>query len=100
MGDISDYYTNRDLDDEYNYHHDHFDDTDYTVWTTKTGVKILVTNMTNLHLIHAINMINRNAKESNEKWFDVLAKEVKRRNLTLPIKSKFFECDATEIDLY
>jgi hypothetical protein len=84
----------------YNCDCDDYDDTDYSIWRTKSGKEIPVIEMTDSHLLNAINLINRNANESNERWFDVLAIEADRRKLPVPIKSQNFQCDATESDLY
>ena len=101
MGDMSNYYQELAMKNQFNYTHDYgYDETDYSIWTTKSGQKIPVIKMTDSHLINTINFINRNANESTEKWFDTLVIEANKRKLSTPTKSHYFECDASEIDLY
>ena len=102
MGNISDYYRGLAMENEFYYSHqyDDYDDTDYSIWTTKSGQEIPVIKMTDSHLINTINFINRNANPTTEKWFDTLRNEAIRRKLSTPAKSQYFECDASEVDLY
>ena len=102
MGDISDYYRDLDLENQYQYSNrvcKNYNDNDFSVWTTKAGVRIKVCNMTDSHLINSLNMINKSAP-NNELWFDALANECIRRKLKYPEKSPYFECDATVCDIY
>ena len=56
--------------------------------------------MTDSHLINTINYINKRANPTVEKWFDTLVREAKKRKMITPKKSLYFECDATEVDIY
>ena len=101
MGDMSNYYQELAMENQFNYAHDYdYDETNYSIWTTKSGQEIPVIKMTDSHLINTINFINRNANESTEKWFDTLVIEANKRKLPTPTKSQYFECDASEVDLY
>lgn len=105
MGDISDYYRDQELNKHLNHSfEDEYPDEDmfidYNVWTTKAGNKIPVKLMKDSHVVNTINMINRNANESTEQWFDTFAAELRSRDIIPPPKSKWFNCDATEIDIY
>lgn len=95
MGDISDYYVEKGIEGHIYYTKKE----DYSKWTTRDGIKIRVKNMTNDHLINTLNMLNR-AAPRGEDWFDRLSDELISRGLEPPTKSLYFQCDATEIDIY
>ena len=100
MGEISEHIQELILESQFDYNEDNYDNTDYSIWITKSGQKIPIIKMTDSHLLNTINFINRNANPTNEKWFDILSIEVQKRKLSTPNKSEFFECDASEVDLY
>lgn len=94
MGDMADYYMERDflfdLDNEGQ--HDSEPITSETEWRTKDGQRVRIRDMTDSHLLNTINVLRGKSRKGTtfktddvrrREWLNVMANEAYKRGLTL-----------------
>ncbi|MCP4254606.1 MAG: hypothetical protein GY775_14625 [Candidatus Scalindua sp.] len=106
MGDISDYYRDQQLDEEFkHFHHNHKPSNKEYIWLSANGTEYKVKEMTNSHIQNTLRCLEEGRIPFNTDYelnlcISVLKKECKNRGLK-ELKLRIdLNCDASEIDIY